>query len=62
MPHVANTKSFKKKRVWRASEIAQWVKVLATKPDNLSSISSTYKVEGKERTSSYKLYSDLHTQ
>lgn len=43
----------------RTCEIAQWVKVLAVEPDDLSSIPGTHMV--KERSSSPKLSSDLHT-
>jgi hypothetical protein len=37
------------KREQRASERAQWVKVLAAKPDSLSSIPETNKAETKNR-------------
>lgn len=37
--------------------MAQWVKVFATKPDDLCSIAETPML--KERTNSHKLFSDL---
>lgn len=33
----------------RASKMAQWMKVLATKPENLSSVSGIHTVEGKNQ-------------
>lgn len=42
-----------------ASEIAQQVKALAAKPDNLSSIPERYMVEGENHL--LQEFSDLHT-
>lgn len=38
--------SFLKSKL-ETSKMAQWVKVLVAKPDNLSSVSGTHVVEGK---------------
>ena len=50
----------------RAGEMAQWVKALATKPDDLSSVprnlSSVPRTHSwKERTNFHRLSTDLHT-
>lgn len=43
-----------------ADEIAQWVEILASKPDDLSFIRGTH-VVGEEETDSHNLPSGLHT-
>lgn len=45
--------------MFRTGKVAQWVKALAAKPDNLSSIPGTLMVEGK--TQLLKVFSDLQT-